>query len=68
MLGSMGLRNALAASIVKALGVVGIKIGNSLVASWLRTIVSGGISGFASSFANKLDKRDGKQDGWIKVF
>ncbi|MFM1536326.1 hypothetical protein [Helcococcus ovis] len=68
VLGSMGMRNALAAGIVKALGVVGIKIGNSLAATWLKTIVSGGVSGLASNIATELDKRDGKHDGWVKVF
>lgn len=68
VLGSMGMRNALAAGIVKALGVVGIKIGNALAATWLKTIVSGGVSGLASNIATELDKRDGKHDGWIKIF
>lgn len=68
VLGSMSLRNTLAAGIVKAVGASGIKVGNALVSSWLRTVVSGGVSGVASRIANHLDGREGKQDGWIRVF
>lgn len=68
VLGSMSLRNTLAAGIVKAVGASGIRVGNALVSSWLRTVVSGGVSGVASRIANYLDGRDGKKNGWIRVF
>lgn len=47
VLGSMGMRNTLEAGIVKVLGIVGIKIRNTLAATLLKTIVNGWVSGLA---------------------
>ena len=68
VLGSMGLRKALVASIVKALGKLGISVGNALASSWVRTFASGGIAGLASNIADSIDGWDGNKDGWIKIW
>ena len=69
VLGSYSMRKGLAASIVKAAGVLGIKAGNALQSKLISSLAGASLSDlFGWVFTKYIDGLDGKINGWVKVF
>lgn len=69
VLGSYSMRKGLAASIVKAAGVLGIKAGNALQSKLISSLAGASLNDlFGWVFTKYIDGLDGKINGWVKVF
>lgn len=69
VLGSYSLRKGLASAIVKAVGVLGIRVGNSLQSKLVSALAGASLGDtFGWVFDKYIDGLDGKINGKVKIW
>lgn len=69
VLGSMALKRSLVAALIKGIGILGIKAGNTLATKFMSGLI-GCIAGdfMGNVFTKYIDPLDGKRDNKIKIW